>query len=102
MNRSAWLGDATGVGHLPHHVSGVAGLRRPGLEIRLPLDAEENSKWVCVCLCLVFLKTQPVRLSLLQQRTAETICLLFLASAWVLKATKGFSLNFLLRKQLQR
>lgn len=52
MNRSAWLGDATGVGHLPHHVSGVAGLRRPGLEIRLPLDAEENSKWVCVCLCL--------------------------------------------------
>ena len=44
INCSARPGDAAGVGHLSHHVSGVDNLRRSCLDIRMSLDEEENSK----------------------------------------------------------
>lgn len=43
---SARPGDAAGVGHLSHHVSRLAGLRGGRLDLCLPLDEEENSKYV--------------------------------------------------------
>lgn len=44
FNRSARVGDAARVGHLSHHFSRVAGLCSGGLDIRLSLDEEKNSK----------------------------------------------------------
>jgi len=44
MNRSARDRDATGVGHLSHHFGWVNRLCSFGLDIRLSLDEEKNSK----------------------------------------------------------
>lgn len=44
INCSARVGDATGVGHLSHHFSWLAGLRSSGLDIGLSLDEEKDCK----------------------------------------------------------